>query len=749
MLRNMTIKKRLIILNTVAILTILIYVVATSLSQYKLYQNAKDTIKIVHLSVKLSNVVHELQKERGASAGFLNSKGKKFVQILPNQVKNTDRQLSFLKEYLKSHDNPYTKEAIKGIDFSKLNSIRQKVKNLKISTKDEVNYYTNLNKTILDLIARFSTFPKLPKIRNIMNSLVLFITAKERAGIERAVLTGVFAKDSFTSFLKRKFISVVSQQKVLLHLFEMTADKDILSFYSQISKEKPFLEVERMREIAFSKYSSFEVDATYWFKTITSKINSLKKMENFIDNKLINTSKEIANTVLTKMIIIFLISLIVLAILAFVSRNIANSIIVAIERFQNVIKRVNNGDLSFEVGKIETPKNEMQIITKELYMLVETIKDLVGRINHSVDSAAKGDFSFKLTDEGLKGDFATAIYMVQNGIKAMEEANQRQRVIKFSANVRSVGDVGKGLALIQSETENLIGDLDVVLNSSENTSKKSTESLEVLEKILENMQILSEQINDSNITINELDEMSNNITSVVDLIKDIAEQTNLLSLNAAIEAARAGEHGRGFAVVADEVRKLAERTQKATSEINVSINSMKQETSNIVSKSQNMIEVSNSVSDIVNEYKKIMQELERNSKEASHLTEDMKNEIFLIMVKIDHIIYKANAYNAIVDADKNATFADSEHCRLGLWYQNEGRRVFGKAPSYQKIDRPHKIVHDSVLENLKFIKNGDKRIENEKIIVQNFQNMEKASLELYALLDELAEDIKRLREKQR
>jgi len=120
----------------------------------------------------------------------------------------------------------------------------------------------------------------------------------------------------------------------------------------------------------------------------------------------------------------------------------------------------------------------------------------------------------------------------------------------------------------------------------------------------------------------------------------------------------------------------------------------------------------------------------------------MKNQVFLILVKIDHLIFKAEAYNVLVANDKDAIINDSAQCRLGRWYYNEGKKMFGKVPSFSKIESPHKLVHDKVIANLAYIKPEDRRVENEEIIVQNFKEMEKASEELFYLLDKLGDESK-------
>jgi methyl-accepting chemotaxis protein len=121
-----------------------------------------------------------------------------------------------------------------------------------------------------------------------------------------------------------------------------------------------------------------------------------------------------------------------------------------------------------------------------------------------------------------------------------------------------------------------------VSSVAETTSRSAEEGETAINESVDDVKTIATTVEEFSGIVSSLGERSAQIGEIVGVINDIADQTNLLALNAAIEAARAGEQGRGFAVVADEVRGLAERTAKATLEINEMILAIQQEVARAV-----------------------------------------------------------------------------------------------------------------------------------------------------------------------
>ncbi|RTT00933.1 pili assembly chaperone, partial [Pseudomonas aeruginosa] len=131
------------------------------------------------------------------------------------------------------------------------------------------------------------------------------------------------------------------------------------------------------------------------------------------------------------------------------------------------------------------------------------------------------------------------------------------KVVKFAS------DVSDRMRRYQAEADNA----HQAHTLSTETRTVAEHGALIIQSAVEEMLKIANTLDASSLNIGELSQHSQQITSIVNTIREIAEQTNLLALNAAIEAARAGDQGRGFAVVADEVRQLAERTSKSTKEI--------------------------------------------------------------------------------------------------------------------------------------------------------------------------------------
>ncbi|MDH5444862.1 MAG: methyl-accepting chemotaxis protein [Gammaproteobacteria bacterium] len=250
--------------------------------------------------------------------------------------------------------------------------------------------------------------------------------------------------------------------------------------------------------------------------------------------------------------------------------------------------------------------------------------------------------------------------------------------------------------------------MEVVQKISGNTAEKATESKQSIGHVLHDLNQIVEMVNHMDEAFHQLNEHSIRVTKAIKDIVEITEQTNLLALNAAIEAARAGEHGRGFAVVADEVRALANHTKEVTQEITPAIQAFKQEAERMMVDSEDMKKLVHESNDTITSFEDNFTEFAASARKAYENMTFALDMSFASLVKMDHIIYKQNAYRCLeVGADSDearAVAVDHHNCRLGKWYDSgNGYKLFKEMPSYIELEPSHKMVHDNVHQALESI----------------------------------------------
>ncbi|REL26339.1 methyl-accepting chemotaxis protein [Thalassotalea euphylliae] len=518
---------------------------------YNRMNNAYDAEYNTFLSHGVLTVVHEVQKERGMTAGYLGSSGKSFSNQLNQQRKVVDDAINKLEQERQAW--PLTAQMTEAYQdfFSAFNNIRnnrQAISNLSMSTGDALGFYTNINTKGLHVVIMASKLSSNQIISSELFSIYNFSSAKESAGIERAVLANVLAQNAFTPQLRAKHTELITKQDVFLYEALESATPELLTFFQDAVSSSAAINVNRVREAVADKDSDFNIQPQVWFQYATQRINALKNAEESALNIVDNTAIEVQQGA----VVVLVVELVVLAIGALTTIGIYISISLRARQSAKIKEGIeialHRRDLAHEID----------------IMSFDELGDAARGINDLTKLFADDLGQFSSTAKNISQSTAeTATAIEQSKINLTEQHAGVQLIFSAAEHMNN------NVAVISSAMEENSHSVYKVAEESQQGKHIVTQAVNVIQGAADDMSKSAE-------AIHQLNERVGSITDMVQLIGGIAEQTNLLALNAAIEAARAGEQGRGFAVVADEVRSLASRTQQSTEEISRVVDELQQ-----------------------------------------------------------------------------------------------------------------------------------------------------------------------------
>ena len=254
LLFNLSFKQKLLILLSFPLIGFIFFSSLQSYNYYNAYSGMKKIETLTILSTKISKFVHETQKERGLTAGYLGSNGKKFKEKLQLQRRNTDIQYNAIKSYISSIDfSGDSKELLENMNrplkmLKNLDTMRNNIDTLVISLNDAIKYYSTINNIMLNEIIYISTHSNVSKITQEIISYSNFLLAKEKAGIERAVGTSSLGNDGFKTGMRIKFINLIESQNTFMDLFLLNANKQAKEYYNNAIKDDSISEVNKIRK---------------------------------------------------------------------------------------------------------------------------------------------------------------------------------------------------------------------------------------------------------------------------------------------------------------------------------------------------------------------------------------------------------------------------------------------------------------------------------------------------------------------
>ncbi|QTO40861.1 methyl-accepting chemotaxis protein [Desulfovibrio desulfuricans] len=588
----MKISQKLVILTAIPLIAFFIVSLVFIKNNIDESNIVSDMANNTKLLMAVSDLIHELQRERGRTSIYLSGGSREDME---GQRKSTDSKIPSVTSALNtstisSQIKTNTAEAI-----SEIEKVRSTA-NQKGPAKDVVDTYGKIISAFMSTETTIANSKTTRGFGKALTTIIILETAKENAGKLRATVSGVLTADKpFDEELFTRLITFKANIDANLDSKAIVLSSTAKTLLEDSRKSEAWAGVNKVFNVVLtkSKDGEFGISGKDFFATITKVIDDMysvrnKEVESIVNNLSI-IQDEIASTLLKVYFSLGLILLLVLISAFFLAR----SITAPINHIISYSKDVASGNLNATL--VERFSHDLGVLQASLEAMVENLKSkiLEAERNSSIASeqTEKALLAMKEADVARqKAESAKAEGMLQaahqlEGVVEIVSSASEQLSAQIEQSSRGADEQSGRVR----ETATAMEEMNAtVLEVARNAQQAADVSHQARQQAQEGSKIVTdavksiEAVHAQSIAIKEdmdvLGKQAEGIGQIMGVIADIADQTNLLALNAAIEAARAGDAGRGFAVVADEVRKLAEKTMIATQEVGQAITGIQEGT---------------------------------------------------------------------------------------------------------------------------------------------------------------------------
>lgn len=600
---SLSVRWKLILATGPSLVALCLFAAVFVWGQIQHSRQMEQTLQATLFSASLSDLVHELQKERGRTAGFVASEGGgEQSRALEDQKSDTDTVLAEYRAFSTQVATLFHTEEQKehfqnvGRMLEGLDQHRNRVGTLMLSVSDSVSGYTEMVDALILLVHDELNLIDSASLSQEMQGLIKIMRAKEAAGLERAQGNAAFSSSEMSRSRHQTLNALISQQNSFFEQFNDSMSAEWRERLSALRSSEESNLVETARSVLVNAGYGGDVTgytSSEWFEMTTSRIDQMKAFENeLVDLIATSAASSKASADFQTYLTIFVVLLIVMPSLA-LSFYCVNSIVGPMRDITDCLERLAEGDNNVEITG-RRRGDEIGVLARSASAFLEMS---IQREQLIRDNARQ--------ERDALSERRTVMSKMANEVEAATQNTVAQIVAVADTLSTTAARMQSSLA---SASENAETANQSSLNSLEDTQKASELANElnaaigeVAHSIVKGDQLARDTVeiaSQSRESVEELNEATQQIGDFVRVITELAEQTNLLALNATIESARAGEHGKGFAVVASEIKQLAAQTNRSASEITDRVEQIQARTSTAVGAINRISDSINTLGDV-------------------------------------------------------------------------------------------------------------------------------------------------------